>query len=64
MILEAITQHDPELIAIETSVETISYGLLLSQIALVYDWLVEHDVSVLLLESDNLPEWILSLIHI
>lgn len=58
MILEAITQHDPELIAIETSVETISYGLLLSQIALVYDWLVEHDVSVLLLESDNLPEWI------
>jgi long-subunit acyl-CoA synthetase (AMP-forming) len=58
MILEAIGKIKPDLIAIETPDKTISYQALFSQIELVYHWLIEHEVSVLLLESDNVPEWV------
>ncbi|GLX84078.1 long-chain acyl-CoA synthetase [Thalassotalea loyana] len=58
MILKAIFQNDPNSIAIETQSNTVSYEELFSQVERVYYWLVEHNVNVLVLESDNVPEWV------
>ncbi|MGB1201645.1 MAG: AMP-binding protein [Cognaticolwellia aestuarii] len=58
MILKAIFQNDPNSVAIETQSNTVSYEELFSQVERVYYWLVEHNVNVLVLESDNVPEWV------
>lgn len=58
MIINAIYQNAVDRIAIQTPRENISYGSLFEQVGRVYYWLIDHNVKVLVLESDNVPEWI------
>ncbi len=58
MISKAIFQNYPNSVAIETPSNTVSYEELFNQVESVYLWLVEHNVNVLVLESDNVPEWV------
>ena len=58
MILNAIYQNALDRIAIQTPRENISYGSLFEQVDRVYHWLIDKSVKVLVLESDNLPEWV------
>lgn len=58
MFLSAIYQNNHDNIAIETPSNTISYKELFNQVERVHDWLIEYNVNVLVLESDNVPEWI------
>lgn len=58
MILDAIYKNLPSSIAIETPNDSISYARLFTQVDFVYNWLLKQNVNVLVLESDNVPEWV------
>lgn len=58
MILSAIRQLPSDNVAISTSKLTVTYEELLAKVSLVSQWLVDNDIKVLLLESDNVPEWV------
>lgn len=58
MILSAISNIPAHWPAIRTAFDEISYGELFEKVEQVRLWLISHQTKVLLLESDNVPEWI------
>lgn len=62
MILSSITaqalNHAGNDVAIKTSTEQITYQQLLTHVAAMAAWLEAHNVQILLLQADNVPEWL------